>query len=299
MQPSILTDAEVSRHYTTAIDALYEIVHSSFFIGKLDEALRLLQTSLHLIGGNKAVPRDRLKLLLLYSRVLNVNHLVQRGGTDLLFSITLQAKQVAEAVEEQQGIADALSLLGQAHCNATTVSIVKSGALPFGPQNQSKYAEGLAYQQQALHLQEALHNTRGISESLFGIGLVYQFWQQHERARDHFTRAIRAAEEGGHILEQAEPHRHLTFDALFRGDLEAALIHALRALSCREAGAFKPYQPFDHLALRDIYLKKGDMTRAEFHLQQATAMAEAMGFPELVSSLSETTGRLGAQQEEA
>ena len=107
-----------------------------------------------------------------------------------MFSTILQAKQVAEAAEALQGNADTLSLLGQAHCNATMVAIVKSGTLPFGTQGQGKYEEALAYQQQALELQEALHDTRGISESHFGIGLetrrralVRNFrWQSDDRA---------------------------------------------------------------------------------------------------------------------
>lgn len=299
MQSLTSTNDDLTRHYTVALGALCEIARSYFFLGRLEEALSLLRMSLHLIEAGEVAPQDRLKLLLLYGRVLNVDHLIQRGDADLLFSIILQAKQVAEAAEAQQGIADALSLLGQAHCNTTTVAIVKSGTLPFGPQGQGKYEEALAYQQQALGLQEVLNDTRGISESLFGIGLVYQFWQQNELAREHFARAIQAAEQGGHILEQAEPHRHLTIDALFRGDLEAALTHALRALSFREAGGFRPYQPFDHLTLRDIYLKQGDIARAEFHLQQASALAEAMGFSTLVSSLVEATNRLGVQTEGA
>jgi hypothetical protein len=49
-----------------------------------------------------------------------------------MFSTILQAKQIAESAEAQQGLADALSLLGQAHCHATTIAIVKSGALPLG-----------------------------------------------------------------------------------------------------------------------------------------------------------------------
>lgn len=298
MQPSIPTKGDLTGYYATALDALYKIAHSYFFLGKLGDAQRLLQTSLNLTKADEAASRDRLRLLLLYGRVLNVNHLIQRGDSDLLFSIISQARQVAEAAETQQGIAEALSLLGQAHCNATTVATIASGALPFGPRGQGKYEEAFAYQQQALQLQEALHDTRGMSESLFGIGLIYQFWQQNEQAREHFTRAIQVAEKGGHILEQAEPHRHLMLDASFRGDLEAALSHALSALSFREAGAFKPYQPFDHLALRDIYLKMGDTTRAELHLQQATALAEAMGFSELISSLTETMDRLGVQSEE-
>jgi tetratricopeptide (TPR) repeat protein len=122
---------------------------------------------------------------------------------------------------------------------------------------------------------------------------VYQFWQQNELAREHFTKAIQVAEQYGHILEQAEPNRHLTFDALLRGDLDQALTHALRALSFREAGGFRPYQPFDHLSLRDIYLKKGDTANAHLHMQQAFTLAEEMGFATLVSSAIDATDRLG------
>ncbi|HEX4716092.1 MAG TPA: tetratricopeptide repeat protein, partial [Ktedonobacteraceae bacterium] len=276
MQPSVFTNDELTRHYTAAIDALSEIARSYFFLGRLGDALHLLQTSLHLIEVGEGAQTDRLKLLLLSGKVLTVEHLLHRGDAELMFSTIRQAKQIAEAVEAQQSIADALSLLGQAHCNATTTAIVKSGALPFGTQGQGKYEEALAYQQQALDLQEALHDTRGISESHFCIGLVYQFWQQNELAREHFTKAIQVAGQYGHILEQAEPNRHLTFDALLRGDLDQALTHALRARSFREAGGFRPYRPFDHLLLRDIYLKKGDTTNAHLHMQQASTLAEEM-----------------------
>jgi len=216
-----------------------------------------------------------------------------------MFSTILQAKQIAEAVVAQQGMADALSILGQAYCNATTVAIVKSGALPFGSRGQGKYEEAFVYQQQAFELQEALHDTRGISESHFFIGLVYQFWQQNDLAREHFTKAIQIAEQYGHGLEQAEPNRHLTFDALFNGDIDQALTHARRALSFREAAGFRPYQPFDHLTLWDIYLKKGDTANAQFHLQQASTLAEEMGFSTLVSSSIEATSHLRVQKEEA
>jgi tetratricopeptide (TPR) repeat protein len=252
-----------------------------------------------MVEVSEVAQKDHLKLLLVYGKVLTVDHLLHRGDTDLMFSTILQAKQIAESAQEQQGLADALSLLGQAHCNATTIAIMKSGNLPFGTQGQEKYDEALAYQQQALSLQEALHNTRGVSESHFCIGLVYQFWQQNDLAREHFTQAIQVAEQYGHILEQAEPHRHLTLDALFKGDLDEALAHALRALSFREAGNFRPYQPLDHLSLWDIYLKRGDTAKVQFHMQQASTLAEAMGLSTLVSSIINATNRLGAQKEQA
>ena len=286
MQSSAPTDEELTKHYTTAFDALHEIANSYFFLGRLGDALSLLHTSLQIIEAGEVVPQDRLKLLLLYGKILTVEHLINRGDTELMFSTILQAKQITAQTEAQHSIADALSLLGQAHCNATTVATMKSGASPFGPRDQRKYEEAFTYQQQALKLREELHDTQGISESHFCIGLVHQFWQQNDLAREHFIKAILVAEQSGHILEQAEPHRHLTFDALFKGDLDQALIHAKQALSFREASGFRPYQPFDHLALWDIYLKKGDTANAEFHMQQASTLAEEMGFTTLIPSMS-------------
>jgi tetratricopeptide (TPR) repeat protein len=299
MQPSVFTNNNLTRYYTAAIDTLCEIARSSFFLGRLGDALHVLRISLQMREAGSVAQKDHLKLLLLYGKVLTVDHLLHRGETDLLFSTLRQAQQIAESTQDQQGLADALSLLGQAYCNATTVVILKSGALPFGMQGQGKYEEALAYQQQALDLQEVLHDTRGISESHFCIGLVHQFWQQNELAREYFIRAIQVAEEAGDVLEQAEPHRHLTVDALFKGDLEAALTHAKLALSFREAGGFRPYQPLDHLMLWDIYQKIGDTTKAQFHLQQATSLAEEMGLSTLVSSVINSTNHLGIQKEDA
>ena len=298
MQPSISTNDDLTRYYTAAIDTLCEIAHLSFFLGRVRNALHVLHVSLQLKDAGPIAQKDHLKLLLLYGKVLTVDHLLHRDEPDLLFSTLLQAQRIAEATQDRQGLADALSLLGQAHCNATTVAIMKSGALPFGTQGEGKYEEALAYQQEALGLQEALHDTRGISESHFCIGLVYQFWQQNELAREHFRRAIQVAEAFGYVLEQAEPHRHLTVDALFTGDLEAALTHGRLALSFREAAGFRPYQPFDHLMLWDIYQKSGDATKAQFHLQQASALAEEMGLPTLVSSVINSTNHLGAQRKD-
>jgi tetratricopeptide (TPR) repeat protein len=299
MQSSEYVHEEITHYYTIAIDALCEIGHAYFFRARLGDALRLLRASLDMIEGGEVAQKDRLKLVLLYGRVLNVDHLVHRGDADLMLATCLQAKQMAEEMGEQQSIADALSLLGQVRCNAATMAIVKSGGLPFGTQGQGKYEEALAYQQQALSLQEELHDSRGTSESHFGIGLIYQFWQQNDLAREHFTRAIQVAKQYGHELEQAEPNRHLTMDALFKGDLDQALIHARRALSFREAGGFRPYQPLDHLLLRDVYQAKGDTENAQFHEQRAVALAEEMGNVELVSSMRGISERLAARQEEA
>lgn len=298
MPASDVTHDLLRSHSTTAMAALGEAARTAFFLGNVGDALHLLQTATSLFDAGEVPPSAQLILLLKYGRVLIVDQLLHQGGAEHLFAILRQAHQIATTTANQQGLAEALNLLGQAHCNATTVAIMKRGDLPFGTRGPGGYEEALSYQQQALPLQQALHDTRGMSESHFFLGLVYQFWQQHTVARDHVMEALQIAEQSGHVLEQAEPHRHLALDARFRGDLDQALVHAQQALACREAAGFKPYQPFDHVTLADLYGKTGETAKAQFHLQQATALAEAMGLSSLVTSLITATNRLDSSTEE-
>jgi tetratricopeptide (TPR) repeat protein len=296
MQSLEYTHEDITRYYTTAIDALYEIGRAYYALGKLGNAQHLLRTSLQLLEASEVKPQYCLKLLLLYGQVLIVDHLLTRGGgnADLLFSTILNARQVAEASHAQQGMADALSLLGQAHYFTTIVS----GAVMDTPQS-GKYNEALTYQQQALEMREALHDTRGVSESYFQIGVIYERWQQYDRAEEYYTKARQIADQYGHPFEKTEPTRHFAIHALMKGNLDKALSLALQALELREAARFKPYQPLDHLLLRDIYQGKGDTANAQLHEQKAAALAEEMGYPMLVSSMPNIRQRLAAQQEEA
>ncbi|HEY4388186.1 MAG TPA: tetratricopeptide repeat protein [Ktedonobacteraceae bacterium] len=295
MQSLPLTPEALSKHYTTAFDALYEIAASYYTLGRLHDAQRLLHLSLQLLEAGEAQSQDRLKLLLLYGKVLIVDHLLSRQDAGLLFSTVRDARQTADTLQDQQGIADALSLLGQAHLFATLVASLKRGEFPDSPRDQGKYDEAFAYQQQALKLREALHDTRGISESLFFIGNVYQFWQQYDQAQEYFAKAYELAEQHGHPYEKTEPARHLALFALNRGDLEQALTYARQALTFREAASFKPFLPLDHLLLRSIYQMQGDTTNAQFHLQRASAIASEIGHPEIVSSILEAE-RMQASQ---
>ncbi len=288
----------LTRRYTIALDALSEIAREYYTLGRLDDAQHLLRASLHLLESGEAEPQSRLKLLLLYGKVLLTEHMLTRQDTELLFSTLLEARQIAEATHDQQGEADVLSLLGQAHLFTVALASLQQTGSPESPQSQGKYDEAFAYQQQALHLRETLSDSRGISESHFFVGNVYEFWQQHDLAQEHFTTALQIAEQSGHRFEQTEPTRHLAFQALRKGDMDQALTLALQALALREAVNFRPFLPLDHLLLRNIYLAKADTERAKFHTQQASAIASEMGYPTLVSSLIGVRYAQPSQQEE-
>jgi tetratricopeptide (TPR) repeat protein len=266
MHPSQLPSEALSKYYTVALDALYEIAAANYTLARLNDAQHVLRLSLQLLETGEARPQDRLKLLLLYGKVLIVDLMLNHQDTEPLFSIVQDAKQAADALHDQQGIADALSLLGQAHLFTTVSASLKRGEFPNSPREEGKYDTAFAYQQQALDLREALHDTRGISESHFLLGNVYQFWQQYDLAREHFTQAYQIAEQSGHPYEKTEPARHLALLALNGGELDQALTYALQALTLRVAANFKPFLPLDHLLLRSIYLAQSDTTNAHFHM---------------------------------
>ena len=299
MQSSVPTGEKLSQYYTIAIDALCEIARAYYTLGRSGDAQHLLRTSLQLLEASEEKSQHRLKLLLLYEQVLIVDHLLTLGDADLLFSTILDAKQIAEETHDQQGIADALSLLGAAHNFATLVASLKRGISPFSPQGQGKYNEALTYQQQALKLREVLHDTRGISESYFQIGVVYERSQQYDRSQEYYTKARQIADQYGHSFEKTEPTRHCAIHALRQGNLDQALTLALQALSLREEARFKPYLPLDHLLLRDIYEAKGDTANAQSHAEIASAIASEMGLTTLVSSMPNMRDLLATQQEGA
>src|SRR5579859_669016 len=297
MQPLETTNEGITQRYAIAVDALYEIGRTYYANGRFADAQHLLHTSLQLLEAREGQPQQRLKLLLIYGQVLAVKHLLTRRDADLLFATILQAKQIAEETQDQQGVADALSLLGQAHYFTTIVAGLKRGEPLDGPRGQGKYEEALAYQQQALELREALRDTRGISESYFQIGVVYERWQQYEQALEYYTKARQVADQYGHLFEKTEPARHFALHALRKGDLDQALPLALQAVSLREAANFKPYLPLDHLLLRSVYLAKGDEANAQLHTEIATALAEEMGMKSLVSSLPDIRTLMVTQRE--
>ena len=140
MQPSASTHEEFSQHYTTAIDALCNIAQAYFYLGRLADAQHVLRSALHLVETGEAKPQDRLKLLLLYGQVLTVDHFLNDTDADLLFEPLLQARQIAERVHDQQGIAD------------EPTRHLAWNALLKGDQDQA-----LVYAQQALSLREAVN----------------------------------------------------------------------------------------------------------------------------------------------
>jgi tetratricopeptide (TPR) repeat protein len=278
MQATISSKEEIAGQYRIASQALYEVARAYFTLGNLEQSKGLLWEALRFLEGSELAPPDYLKLLLLYGQVLVVDQFLGNTTSDLAFSTILKAKQLAKTNQDQAGLGDALSLLGQAHYFTSILDAMNSGVSIDGAQGDGKFDEAQDYQQQALSLRQALGDTRGISESHFLIGNVYQRWQQAELAKQHFITAIQIAEDNHHLYEKSEPSRHLALLALNEGEVDEALSYALQALACREQARFKPYLPLDHILLSNIYLKKVDTLNGLLQAEQAYSLAEELGF---------------------
>lgn len=297
--PDLLHDS-LKEHYTTAADALAAIGRARYYDGRLAEARGLLGTALALLDSPELIARQRLKLTLLYGQVALVEYFLMRGpDAEPVFAAIRQAQQLAEASQDQQGLADALGLRGQAHYFASVVASRVQGRPVSGVPGDGQYDDALRYQEQALALRQALGDTRGLSESSFQIGVVYERWEQYARSQEYYHRAYELAERGEHRFEMTEPARHFAFQALRAGDLDQALARALHALALREAAGFRPYLPLDHLLLRDIYLARADTPQAEQHAHAAQALAETIGLQALIASMPNVRDALAARPPQA
>ncbi|UUZ90014.1 hypothetical protein LJK87_28845 [Paenibacillus sp. P25] len=132
---------EISQRYTEAIHALCGIAGTYHALGRSSDARRVMHHGLQLAETKEAGTEDRLKPLLQYGRILTIEYVYTNSDADLMFAILQEARQIAEAAPHRQGLADALSLLGQGHYFA----VLNAG--PAADSSQGEYDEALACQQ--------------------------------------------------------------------------------------------------------------------------------------------------------
>lgn len=260
----------LSQNYATAIVALCDITAAHHLKGETEEAHRIARVCLQLSEKSEVRPLDRLKSYIQYAKVLVDDYLLTNEDSELMFSILQKAKELADSESELHSLADTLSLLGQGRF--------------FDMLNRGQSLESsesldviLDLQHQALKVREDIQDTRGISESHFFIGQIYERLQDLDQALEQHTAALKVAELHGHRYERTEPLRHLAVLSISNGDLDQALVYALQALSYREEYGFKSYLPLDHRLLCDIYLKKGKAETAFHHARKAVSISEELG----------------------
>jgi len=255
----------ITGHFTDVISSLCEIAELYYYLGKLDEAVAVLKTGLHLAFVKDVHPRDRVKLTLEYGRILIAHYFLTNRDFELVLTTVLDAKLLAEDAHYEQGKANALCLVGQAYYYNKLNT------------DEGDYKEISSYFQQAQELSEQLRDTRGLSEALFYNGLTYEQRGIFDKAHQYYTDALQFADLYNHKLEKSYALRHLAGLAQGQNDLDTALNYALASLSLREEIGFRRGLPFSHLLAGDIYQARKDPENALIHYQNAQALAEELG----------------------
>jgi tetratricopeptide (TPR) repeat protein len=260
-----LSAETITERYTTSLNALSDIAEAYYFQGGLDDAFRLWQSAEPLLAFREIQPADRMKFWLHYGDFLVFNYFLTSREKELMESIVQRARQEAEALQDEAGIATALALTGKAQY----FDNLKVG--------RSDYAEARNFFQRTSALREKIGDAYNLADSLFYTGLTYIWEGQEEQARAYFQRALELAEQHGNKWAASEATRHLADVSMVKDkDYEQSLRYALRSLALREEIGFKRTYPAAHLLVSDVYVQLGDLERALAHCQQAEVLAEEM-----------------------
>jgi tetratricopeptide (TPR) repeat protein len=159
----------------------------------------------------------------------------------------------------------------------------------------------LRYFEQALELRQAINDTRGIAESHFHIGLVYQNKREAsdddmQKALENFQKAYKLALEGGFRFEQAHAARHLAYIYDEQGEQDRAYACHKEFLETNKAIGFKPYLPPANVMMGLAHFKRGELGEAVRYFRTAYGLASEMGSKHFLADASLMLGVTTAAQ---
>jgi tetratricopeptide (TPR) repeat protein len=264
--PQALADStSIAAKYTTLIQSLCDIAESYYYLGRLDDALSLLNAGLQ-IGQQRELQAGDHALLLLQRGKLGATAIfLATGDLDMTLADLTRAQQIAEEIHDRRLLGSALNLIGQAHY----FDILSSGGQDWDAPR--------TYFQAALAEQEAIGDSAGACDSIFQLGLLHERKGAYDLAAEHYRRVLDLTAQHDHKRERSYAARHLGFIHHRQGDLEQARRWFEESLALREQIGLKLYIPFAQIALGDVLLDQGDSAGAMARYQSAHQLAGEMG----------------------
>lgn len=270
----------LSERYATSLQALSEIAGAYYFQGRRDDAFRLWQTAEQFLTAPEVRPVDQMKFLLRYGSFLVQHYFLTNCEEALMLSVVQRARQGAEALQDESGIATALFLAGQ--------TLYYHHLLTGG----NDYTEARDYFLRSSTLRKKIGDTYELAESLFYTGLTYDRQEQSAQAKEYYLHALETAEQQGNTWAASEATRHLTDHS----DGEQRLRYALRSLELRVEMNFRRALPSAQLLLSDIYIERGDLERALEYCQLAEELATEMDLQNYLVFAFLTRGEIAHKQ---
>ncbi|BCL79895.1 tetratricopeptide repeat protein [Ktedonobacteria bacterium brp13] len=251
------------KQFGTLLLTFENIAQSYYLSGRPWQALQLLQSGLQTLAMPEVTQHDKARFLLHYGKRLTARTQFENASIEEAITVLEKGKQLATEIEDPQLIADAFDAIGFAHYVAAS--------------NRREGDPHMFYVsfQEALERRRTLHDERGISESLFHLGLTTDVLDQKEDAHAYYTQALQIAQAGGYAQEASEALRHLGFQEQVQGNLTQALQYLSEALQLSEQ-AGRVSLPFAHVAVADVHLEMGNVALATSHCQQALELARTI-----------------------
>ncbi len=263
MQLSSLQE-ELSEHLKVLLLTVEKTAQSYFLLGQAEQALQLLQIGMQLIQMPEVMPREQAKLKLSYGNMLAIKTNFENAPVEDALAVLEDVKQFAVKLDDTQLLADTLNSIGYAYYVAA-----------------SNKREGdprmiLTYFQEALEHRRVLHDDRGISESLFYVGLISELLDQKEVARISYTQSLQIAQQQDYPREAFEALRHLGFLEQAEGNFPQAQHYFIESLYQLEHAGIQIYLPFAHIVIADVCLGQGIVEIASLHGKTALELARKM-----------------------
>jgi tetratricopeptide (TPR) repeat protein len=261
MSQPLVDSTAIAAQYSTLLRSLCDIAESYYYLGRLDDALNLLDAGIQIAEQREALPGDRALLLLQRGKLGATKIFLANNSLEATLADLAWAQQIAEEIDDHRLLGSALNLIGQAHY----FNILSSGGQDWDAPR--------TYFQQALAEQEAIYDTAGACDSIFQLGLLHERKAEYDLAADHYRRVLDLTAQHDHRRERSYAARHLGFIYHGQGDLEQARRLFEESLALREQIGLKLYIPFAQIALGDVLLDQGDSAGAMAQYQNAHRLA--------------------------
>jgi tetratricopeptide (TPR) repeat protein len=252
-----------------AIDATVAASRAHTLAGRWEEAERLLSRELEKSGPED--PAHRARLLAERGRVLADRNAYGRRDPEAARRALREALAAARDAGERRSEADALQALAQMRYGETFDTGDWAGV-------RSEF-EGVAA------MRERAGDRRGLSETLFYLGLTYEQDGRPAEALPVYRRSLEISEDLGDEAMQSYPRRHIGGIEEERGELDAAERDISLSLELRRRSGALVVVPFAMLQKADfLERRRGRRHEARRLVEQAIDAAEAGQSPRALSA---------------
>jgi tetratricopeptide (TPR) repeat protein len=274
MSQPLVDSASIAAQYSTLTRSLCDIAESYYYLGRLDDALRLLDAGIQVITQPEVLPGDRALLLLQRGKLRATTIFLANGDVNATLADLAHAQSFAAGINDRRLLGQVLNLIGQTYY----FDILNNGG--------QDWSTPQTYFEKALEQQEAIGDSAGACDSIFQLGLLHERKAEHDQAAEHYRRVLDLTAQHNHKRERSYAARHLGFIYHRQGDLEQARRLFEESLALREQIGLKLYIPFAQIALGDVLLDQGDSAGAIDRYWRAYKLAEEMGLKAgLISAL--------------